>query len=387
MRHRKPLVGFTATGYESLRGLLKKGYADGDDLGSQVSVWFGGNLVAELAGGFTDKTYSTQYNINTLQQVFSSSKFVTSMVFLHLIDTGRLKLSDPVVKYWPEFGEGGKEHVTVGLLLQHHGGVAFLDKERVPTLEEMLDLDVLAAKIAGQPHNFGGKPVSAYHAVTRGWYLNEVARRATGGMSVRQIMYKEILPKLNGGNKVFGVEDPLSNGSFPYEFHYGIPDTPEALAHSVRSRVVQLDSSPIWYRLVHILTPAWVSKLFGQGSVPTALIKAVFLKGSVQNKALFGSGPAFVHNKMFPWSYNDPTSRRSESPSFNGLTNARTLARIAELALTASSIAKLRSLKLVLDISAKGLALEPSGRRVPQSGSMDGVEQAGVWSGLNWTME
>ncbi|KAJ3283968.1 hypothetical protein HDU79_008611, partial [Rhizoclosmatium sp. JEL0117] len=90
------VVGFTATGYESLRGLLKKGYADGDDLGSQVSVYVGGNLVAELAGGFTDKTYSTQYNINTLQQVFSSSKFVTSMVFLHLIDTGRLKLSDPV---------------------------------------------------------------------------------------------------------------------------------------------------------------------------------------------------------------------------------------------------------------------------------------------------
>ncbi|ORY45639.1 hypothetical protein BCR33DRAFT_784392 [Rhizoclosmatium globosum] len=159
----------------------------------------------------------------------------------------------------------------------------------------MLDLDVLAAKIAGQRHNFGGKPVNAQQVECR-----------------CQIMYKEILPKLNGGNKVFGI-----------------PDTPEALAHSVRSRVVQLDSSPIWYRLVHILTPAWVSKLFGQGSVPTALIKTVFLKGSVQNKALFG--PAFVHNKVFSWSYNDPTSRRSESPSFNGLTNARTMARIAEL--------------------------------------------------------
>ncbi|KAJ3082278.1 hypothetical protein HK100_009709, partial [Physocladia obscura] len=35
--------------------------------------------------------------------------------------------------------------------------------------------------------------------------------------------------------------------------------------------------------------------------------------------------------KEFPWNYNDPTCRRSQSPSFNGLTNARSLARLAEL--------------------------------------------------------
>ncbi|KAJ3021446.1 UNVERIFIED_CONTAM: hypothetical protein HDU68_009621 [Siphonaria sp. JEL0065] len=325
------VVGLTAEGYESLLQIMKQGFDEGIDLGSQFCVYVDGELVVDLAGGFTDRSYTTPYTTNTLQQVFSSSKFVTSMVFLHLVETKRISLSDPIIKYWPEFGQGGKSHVTVGLLLQHHGGVAFLDLERVPSLEEMVDLDALAKKIAGQPHNFDGEEVSAYHAVTRGWFLNEIARRATG-MSVRQIMYKEILPKLNNGTKVFGVEDHRDlNGAFPYEFHYGIPDSPAALSQSVRSRVVPLDSSPFAYKLVHILTPPWVFRLFGEGFIPTAIIKAYMLKGTYPNRSLFSSGPAFTGTKEFPWSYNDPTCRRSESPSFNGLTNARTLARIAEV--------------------------------------------------------
>ncbi|KAI9329996.1 beta-lactamase/transpeptidase-like protein [Obelidium mucronatum] len=310
------VVGFTAVGYESMREIMRQGFQEGYDLGSQFAAYVDGELVVDIAGGFTDRTYTTPYTTNTLQQVFSSSKFVTSVVFLHLVETKRLALSDLVVKYWPEFGKGGKGHVTVGLLLQHHGGVAFLDPERVPSL---------ANKIAGQKHNFDGKEVSAYHAVTRGWYLNEIARRATG-MSVRQIMYKEILPRLNNGTKVFGVEDHTDvNGTFPYEFHYGIPDSPASLSQSVRSRVAPLDSSPFIYKLVHILTPPWVFKLFGEGFIPTAIIKAYTMKGTFANKSLFSSGPAFTATKEFPWSYNDPTCRRSESPSFNGLTNARTL--------------------------------------------------------------
>ncbi|KAJ3121725.1 hypothetical protein HK100_012261, partial [Physocladia obscura] len=323
--------GFTTAEFESLRKVLKNHYDQGNDLGSQVAVYVDGELVADLAGGYTDKTYKTPYNTNTLQQVFSSSKFVTSMVFLHLINTNRIKLSDPIVKYWPEFGQGGKEHVTVGLLLQHHGGVAFLDPKRIPTLEEMLDLDALAAKIAGQPHNFGGKEVSAYHAVTRGWFLNEVARRATG-MTVREIMYKEILPKMNAGKNYvkFGVPHE-SDGLAAYEFHYGVPDEPRELAENVKSRVAPLDSSNLFFRIMCILMPTKLMFLIGMAPIPPTLVKSFLVKGSVENKVLISSGPKFTGEKNFPWNYNDPTCRRSQSPSFSGLTNARFLARLAEL--------------------------------------------------------
>ncbi|KAJ3069112.1 hypothetical protein HDU98_007812, partial [Podochytrium sp. JEL0797] len=325
------VVGFAAPGFEKLRSLLQQGFSEGDDLGSQFAAYVDGSLVADIAGGYTDRTsFTTPYSTNTLQQVFSCSKFVTSSVFLHLVDTKRLSLDDLVSSYWPEFAAGNKSHVTVGQLLQHRAGVAFLDPQRVPSLDEMLDLDALATKIAGQPHNFNGEQVGAYHAVTRGWFLNEICRRATG-KSVREIMYSEILPKLNDGRftENFGIPD--KKGNLPFEFHYGIPDSPESLSDSVRSRIAPLDSSPLVWRIVHILTPTWLLEMFGQGHVPSAFVKAFVLKGTLQNKVLFGSGPEFTTTTEFPWSYNDPTSRRSQSPSFNGLTNARSLARLAEL--------------------------------------------------------
>ncbi|KAJ3393558.1 hypothetical protein HDU84_001688 [Entophlyctis sp. JEL0112] len=316
--------GFVKPEYAALKDILRKGFEHGDDLGSQVTVYVDGELVADLAGGYTDTTYTKPYDTNTLQQVFSCSKFVTSMVFLHLVNTKRIRLSDPIVKYWPEFGLGGKSHVTIGHLLSHQGGVSYLDKHRVPTPEDMLDLDILAAKIADQPHNFGGSHVSSYHAVTRGWFLNEIARRATG-KTVRQLMYEEILPIMNHGrNDAFGVRAPRDDeGSVPYEFHYGIPDSLSAL---LKDRIAPLDSSNFFYRVVCCAVPTWIMHMCGLCPVDQSLVSAFLFRSSTENKALMSSG-----EKEFPWSFNDPVCRSSESPSFNGFTNTRFLARLAEL--------------------------------------------------------
>src|SRR4051812_45411404 len=54
-------------------------------------------------------------------------------------------------------------------LCQHTAGVAWLDEERIPTTSELSELDALATKIAGQPHNFGGEYHKCYHAITQGW--------------------------------------------------------------------------------------------------------------------------------------------------------------------------------------------------------------------------
>ncbi|KAJ3069279.1 hypothetical protein HDU98_007658 [Podochytrium sp. JEL0797] len=324
--------GFTAEGFETLKTVMQKAFIDGDDLGAQFAAYVDGKLVVDIAGGFTDRSYKTRYTTNTLQQVFSSSKFMSSAVFLHLVNTNRLCLDDPVVKYWPEFGEGGKEDVTVGQLLQHRGGVAFLDPERVPTPEDLLNLDLLASKIAEQPHNFEGKQVSAYHAHTRGWYLNEIARRATSGKSMRWIVYNEILPILNNRNTLLGV--PNRGGEYPFEFHYGIPDTPLPLASSVKSRVSQLDSASFLYRMFHVFLPTRILLML-PGShfpVPQSSINAYFFRNTPSSKALIGSGPDFTNRETeFPWCFNDAVTQKGQSPSSNGFTNARSLAKLADV--------------------------------------------------------
>lgn len=59
--------------------------------------------------------------------------------------------------------------------MRHKAGVACLD--RPLSFEQGSNSAVLADILAKQPHNFDGKPIHAYHAMTQGWVQNEILRR------------------------------------------------------------------------------------------------------------------------------------------------------------------------------------------------------------------
>jgi CubicO group peptidase (beta-lactamase class C family) len=99
------------------------------------------------------------------------------LVVSHLVDKKLLKFDTPVSKYWPEFSQGGKEEVTVSDLLSHRGGLLKLSKDRIPTLKEFKDLDLVASKIAAEKHAFDGLDVVGYEGAVGGWFVNELVRR------------------------------------------------------------------------------------------------------------------------------------------------------------------------------------------------------------------
>ena len=60
---------------------------------------------------------------------FSIVNFVLGMAALcmaMLVDRGHLDYEQKVVHYWPEFGQNGKENVTVKMLLHHEVGALSL---------------------------------------------------------------------------------------------------------------------------------------------------------------------------------------------------------------------------------------------------------------------
>lgn len=59
--------------------------------------------------------------------------------------------------------------------MRHKSGIACLDYPL--SYENASDPDKLADILAKQPHNFDGKPIHAYHAITQGWVQNEILRR------------------------------------------------------------------------------------------------------------------------------------------------------------------------------------------------------------------
>src|SRR6266404_4946902 len=62
--------------------------------------------------------------VDTIFDIASLTKVVaTTTAVMQLVDGGKVRLNDPVVKYIPEFGQNGKSDITVRDLLTHHSGL------------------------------------------------------------------------------------------------------------------------------------------------------------------------------------------------------------------------------------------------------------------------
>jgi CubicO group peptidase (beta-lactamase class C family) len=109
---------------------------------------------------------------------FSAGKPFTAVVVHRLADLGRLGLDDPVSRWWPEFGEAGKEAVTIRQVLEHRagfGGLRVLGDAAVMTDEGRALARVAAARPAWAPGTDPG-----YSPIAAGFVLGEVVRRVTG---------------------------------------------------------------------------------------------------------------------------------------------------------------------------------------------------------------
>lgn len=133
--------------------------------------------------------------------IFSASKAVTAMVIHQLDDRGLLHVDDRVVEYLPEFGQHGKEWVTLHHVLTHRAGIPALGDDR--------DLDLLdhperllARLCAARPTNPAGRRL-AYHAITGGFVLGEIVRRVTG-RSIKDWLDREILAPLGFRGMSYG---------------------------------------------------------------------------------------------------------------------------------------------------------------------------------------
>jgi CubicO group peptidase (beta-lactamase class C family) len=126
--------------------------------------------------------------------LYSASKAITAMV-IHKLDERRLlHIDDRVSDYIPEFAAHGKDWITLRHVLGHRAGIPNLPPHAMD-LELLEHPERVVAILAD------AKPVSrpgqrlAYHAVTGGFLLGEVVKRATG-QDIRTVLRKEILDPL-----------------------------------------------------------------------------------------------------------------------------------------------------------------------------------------------
>ncbi|MGW3897262.1 serine hydrolase domain-containing protein [Micromonospora profundi] len=165
-------------GYGRVADVFRDNFVSRGEVGAAVTLYVRGRKVVDLYGGLADTRTGRQWEADTPVVVFSCTKGILAICAYLLAQQGRLDLDAPVTRYWPEFGQHGKDHVPVRWLLTHQVGLPALD--RALTLDEILAWDPVIKAIEAQAPLWQPGTAHSYHAMTYGWLVGEVIHRVTG---------------------------------------------------------------------------------------------------------------------------------------------------------------------------------------------------------------
>lgn len=161
--------------FNRLKPIFDDNFEKFGDLGAAVSVWQNGKPLLDLYGGFCDTGREKPWVADTLVLVWSATKGIGSACLLHVFQERNIQLDRRVAEFWPEFGQAGKDNITLAQLLSHQAGLCGLD-QRV----DVLDYSGVIRALEAQTPLWPPGTARGYHARTFGFLLDELVRRITG---------------------------------------------------------------------------------------------------------------------------------------------------------------------------------------------------------------
>jgi len=289
-RSTSPLVaGTVEPGFESVLFEFERNFTDRKELGAAFAVYHRGKKVVDLWGGYRDRARTSPWEADTLTTIFSSTKGIASLTLALAHSRGLFEWDAPVANYWPEFAQAGKQDITVRQVLAHQAGLSAIDEPL--TIEILGDLDRLAEIIAKQAPAWTPGTRHGYHAISLGWYQSELLRRVD--------------PERRSLGQYFREElaEPLA-----LDLHIGLPESfPE-------SRI----------GLIQSIRPLSMLRTLGKRhAVPLRMILAALSRKSITRRSFSNpriKGPADFNNNR--------ALREIEIPSANGMSDARSIAKL-----------------------------------------------------------
>jgi CubicO group peptidase (beta-lactamase class C family) len=274
--------GMVASGFEKIADAFRSNFEEFPELGAGFALYADGELQVDLWGGTADKATGRAWDDQTLQLVFSTTKGAAAICVARLVEAGKLNYSDPVAMHWPEFAANGKGDITVAQMMSHQGGLAWAVAPL--TIDEILAVGPVVEALANQAPLWEPGSTHGYHAVTYGWLAGELVRRVDG-RSIGRYFAEEVA------------------GPLGLDFWIGLPESEEA-------RVSTLEASPPPTDAAEL---ALMMQVMGPG---TPGFKALTMNGSILALGL-AENP-----------FNTRAFHATEMPAANGITNARSLAKM-----------------------------------------------------------
>ena len=178
MGNKIEINGYCEERFEPVKEVFADNFKSDLDVGASLAATIDGKIVMDIWAGYSDEAQTRLWEQNTIVNVYSTTKVMTALCVLMLVDRGRIDLDAPVAKYWPEFAQAGKEKLPVRYLLSHTAGLPGFDQPI--QAETLYDWDRCASLLAAQKPWWEPGTKSGYHSITFGYLLGELVRRVTG---------------------------------------------------------------------------------------------------------------------------------------------------------------------------------------------------------------
>ncbi|GAA3491927.1 serine hydrolase domain-containing protein [Streptomyces cremeus] len=181
--------GTNTARFEPVREALAANLRSGEELGASIAVDVDGVMEVDLWGGHADAARGVPWSQDTLVGLWSTTKTLSSLAALVLVDRGALDLDRPVAHYWPEFAARGKQDIEVRHVLAHTSGLS--GWEQPFTMDDLYDRPTASARLAAQAPWWEPGSASGYHVQTQGQLIGELVRRVSG-RSLTDFVHTEI---------------------------------------------------------------------------------------------------------------------------------------------------------------------------------------------------
>lgn len=276
------IKGFVRPGFEAVQDAFAENFTQRNELGGACCIYQDGEKVVDLWGGVRNQATGEPWEEDTMVVVFSATKGMAAMTLALAHSRGWLDYEERVCTYWPEFAQEGKERMTVRQLLAHQAGL-FAFHEKVDR-DIIADLDRFAIVLARQKPEWEPGTRQAYHALSLGFYENELMRR--------------IDPKHRSLGQVF--QDEIAT-PLELEFYIRLPET------IPNSRLAVIDKGHPIKSLLHLPLPLMLAALNPHSAIFRALMVNPGSWVSLDDEGIY--------------------ARNLEVPSGGGVGTARAIAR------------------------------------------------------------
>lgn len=166
--------------------------------GGTVLITKNDAVLLKKAYGLADYEWNIKNTIDTKFQLASVTKQFTATAILQLAEKGKLSLTDPLSKFFPDYPKA--DSVTIHMLLSHSSGLALGFKELATST---MNSDSAYAEIKKMPYEFSPGTKSAYSNI--GYYLLARIITKVSGEKYEDFLRKNIFEKL--GMKNTGVSN------------------------------------------------------------------------------------------------------------------------------------------------------------------------------------